>query len=73
MLNLPAAGMTVHEAAAAVRNSGISEAACLEVGRVLDALDTLEYGAKSAAELGSALDSAEKLLPVLHKELAGRR
>jgi len=73
MLNLPAAGMTVHEAAFAVKNSGISEAACHEVGRVLDALDALEYGAKSAGELGGALDSAEKLLPVLHKELLQRR
>ena len=73
MLNLPAAGMTVHEAGAAVRDAGISEAAHHEVDRVLAALDALEYGAKSADELGSALDSAEKLLPVLHKELAQRR
>jgi hypothetical protein len=73
MLNLPAAGMTVHEASDALRTSGIPEASCFEISRVLEALDALEYGAKSAGELGGALDSADKLLPILHKELSERK
>ncbi len=73
MLNLPAAGLTVHEAAEAVRTSGISDASCLEINRVLEALDALEYGAKSTGELGGALDSTAKLLPILHKELSERK
>lgn len=73
MLNLPAAGMTVQEAAGALRSSGIDEATCLEAGRMLEILDALEYGAKSSGELNRALDAAEKLLPVLYKELSERK
>jgi hypothetical protein len=56
-----------------VRTSGISDASCFEINRVLEALDALEYGAKSTGELGGALDSAVKLLPILHKELSERK
>jgi hypothetical protein len=73
MLNVGAAGMTAHEASLALSAAKVSGELRVQTVSLLESLEALEYGSPAAANKKTLVDSAEKLLPELQRQLEPQR
>ena len=69
MGNIVAEGLTASEADAILAGPSIPAAERSEVMRLLEAIESAEYGSGSAADAGALLENAEKLVPSLARNL----
>jgi BatD DUF11 like domain len=69
MRNIVAEGLTASEAERALAGTPIPAAARAEVLRLLEAIESAEYGSGFAADAGAVLEEAEKLVPSLARDL----
>jgi hypothetical protein len=72
MRNISAAGMTAHEADAALTAAAVSAQPKQETVRLLESIEAAEYGTAGALDLQATVDSAGKLIEQLHRELEAR-
>ena len=73
MLHLTAAGMTAHEADAALSASGVSGETRSQTVKLLESIESLEYGSPAALDRAALVRDAQKLIPLLHRELEAKR
>lgn len=73
MLNLPAAGMTAQEAAAALQRAGVAEELRARAVSVLENIEALEYGSSGAQDWEKLHTAVSALLPQLQRALDGKR
>ncbi|HYG74535.1 MAG TPA: BatD family protein [Planctomycetota bacterium] len=69
MLNVPAAGMTAHEARQLLKARGVSAERCDETVRLLETIEAAEYGSADAENISALIENAAGLIPKLHREL----
>jgi BatD DUF11 like domain len=69
MRNIVAEGLTASEAEAILARTSISARERSEVIRLLEAIESAEYGSGSATDAGALLEEAEKLVPSLARNL----
>lgn len=73
MLNLSAAGMTAHEASAALGGAGISDGTKAGVIKLLESIEAAQYGSASSHDASKTLDDATQMLPQIQRELEVKR
>jgi hypothetical protein len=66
------AGMTSADAMLALEKFGASSESRQETVRILESIEAANYGALAGIEAAALVESAEKLLPKLTKEMEGR-
>jgi len=69
ILDLPAAGMTAHEAGLALTKAGASEALRKRTVDLLESIEALEYAPTSGQTVSAQLDEAATLVRELQREL----
>jgi hypothetical protein len=69
MRNIVAEGLTASEADAALARTPIPAAKRADVLRMLEAIESAEYGSGFATDAGTVLEEAEKLVPSLARDL----
>jgi hypothetical protein len=69
MRNIVAQGLTASEADLALAHTGTSAAVRADVLRMLEAIESAEYGSGLATDAGAVLLEAEKLVPSLARDL----
>jgi hypothetical protein len=72
MRNIPAAGMTSHEADAALSSAGVAGQSKQDAVRLLESIEAAEYGSAFSLNVGEMIANAEKLIAQLHRELEAR-
>ncbi len=69
MTNMVAEGLTASEADATLAGTALPADERAEVSRLLDAIESAEYGAGMASECPSMIATAERLIPSLARHL----
>ena len=69
MRNVVAEGLTAPEADAILAQTAIPAAQRAEVLRLLEAIESAEYGSSVTSDIGAMIASAEKLIPGLARYL----
>ena len=72
MRNIPAAGMTSHEADAALSAAGISSQPKQDAVKLLESIEAAEYGSAGALNIDEMIANTEKTIAALHRELEAR-
>jgi hypothetical protein len=72
MLDLPAAGMTAHEAAQILDKAGVNGSTRAQTIELLETIEALEYSPGAGQDNAALISRAETLIPVLQRELNKR-
>ena len=73
MLNLPALGMTAHEAGMVLSQAGVASEIQARVVSLLEKTEALDYGSSASLDSTSLLENTETVLAELHRELDKKR
>ena len=66
------AGMTAHDAAKVLEKTGASSATRMEIVRVLESIEASKYGSVEGMQAAALVESAQKLVLQLQKELSAK-